>query len=172
MKIYNDWFLYYVSFFFPVGAINNATTNIDDYYNELNTKYLQIANEEQATFLFRVSFIAVITGLIGIYNGKTWLGLSTCVGSLLAMNYWRDPIYGLRRNLDMISIQYLMWLHIYYVLYSPIKLLYFSIQIIGVLFYFVSWHYHTPSSLWTSTLCHGAVHLCTNISLLLFYTMT
>lgn len=159
---YNDYNYYYNDYY------NNY---YNDYYNDYNTKQSQIATAEQATFLFWTSCIGLTTGFIGIYNGNPGLGISTCVGSLIAMNYWKNPIYGLRRNIDMASVQLLIWLHVYYAFYSPIKLIYFAIQIIGALFYFVSWHYHTPNSLWTSTLCHGATHMCANISLLLFYTL-
>ena len=152
--------------------MNTATITINDYYNENNIKQSPIITTEQAAFLFRLSWLGLATGLIGIYNGKPGLGLSVCVGALLAMNYWRNPVYGLRRTIDMVWIQYLIWLHAYYVFYSPVKLLYFTIQAHGVVFYCVSWYYLKTNSLWRSTLCHGAVHLCADVSLLLFYTLT
>jgi len=134
-----------------------------------NNSQIIVISNEPARVLFYLSSLGFFTGLVGYFYEKPVLGISVCIGSLFAMNYWRNPVYGWRRSLDMMWVQYLIWLHLYYVLKSPVKQTYFLIQCQGVVFYCVSWYYLKLNKLWMSTICHGGVHLCANISLLLFY---
>ena len=128
-----------------------------------------IATKSQANILFYLSWLSVITGLSGLYYGKPILGILVCIGSIFAINYWRNPLYGWRRNIDMLWVHMLICLHTYYVWNSHVRLTYFLIQFNGVCFYSISWYYHKRNHLWVSILCHVGVHLCANSSLLLFY---
>lgn len=131
--------------------------------------------------IYKLSYLSIFTGLYGCYNGKPMLGTSVIVGSFIAQNYWRNPTRGLRRNIDILWIQFLICLHTYYVLQSHIRLLYFLIQLNGILFYTTSW-YHLRKIPYTqsyiemdtlyskSTVCHCMVHLCANLSLLIYYS--
>jgi hypothetical protein len=128
-----------------------------------------IATKEQANVLFYLSWLSFVTGATGIYYGKPILGLLVWIGSIFAINYWKNPVYGWRRKIDMLWVQMLIYLHIYYVWNSQVRLTYFLIQLNGVCFYCISWYYHKQNYLWTSTLCHAVVNLSANGSLLVFY---
>ena len=128
-----------------------------------------IATKEQANILFYLSWLSFITGATGMYFGKPILGLLVWVGSIFAINYWKNPIYGWRRTIDIFWVQMLIILHTYYVWNSPVRLRYFLIQFNGLCFYYISWYFHKKNCLWTSTLCHSVVNLSANSSLLLFY---
>jgi hypothetical protein len=128
-----------------------------------------IATKEQANVLFYLSWLSFVTGATGLYYGKPILGLLVWIGSIFAINYWKNPVYGWRRKIDMLWVQMLIYLHIYYVWNSQVRLTYFLIQLNGVCFYCISWYYHKRNYLWTSTLCHAVVHLSANGSLLVFY---
>ena len=128
-----------------------------------------IVPKDQANFLFYLSWLGLVTGLVGVFNHTPALGAAVCVGSILAMNYWRHPTYGVRRTIDIAWVQFLIWTHAYYVWNSPTRIVYFTIQAKGVAFYVMGWYYHKRGKLWKSTICHGAVHLCADISLLIYY---
>jgi hypothetical protein len=128
-----------------------------------------IATQTQAKILFYLSWLGLLSGSVGTFNGKPALGLGVCVGSFLAQNYWRDPQYDWRRLVDMAWLQVLIWSHLWYVCQSPIMVPYLGIQTMGVLCYAVSWHHLKQNNMWRATLCHAGVHLCANGSLLLFY---
>ena len=128
-----------------------------------------IATKEQANVLFYLSWLSFVTGATGLYYGKPILGLLVWIGSIFAINYWKNPVYGWRRNIDMLWGQMLIYLHIYYVWNSQVRLTYFLIQLNGGCFYCISWYYHKRNYLWTSTLCHAVVNLSANGSLLVFY---
>jgi len=126
----------------------------------------------QALLMYHLSWIGFFTGLVGCYSDKIGLGLGTCVGSLIAQNYWRDPVYGWRRNLDIVWIQLLIWTHAWHVLRSdnsPVMLQYVVIQMLGALLYAASWQCQRRGVIWAATFAHGAVHLCANGSLLIYY---
>jgi hypothetical protein len=135
-----------------------------NYENEIVTK-------EHALVLYYLSYFLFLTGAIGIYNSKPILGLIAWIGACFSINYWIKPIYGLRRTMDMIWVQVIVFLHAYYVWNSPIRVIYFTIQMQGAGFYCVGWYFYRKKNLWTSTLCHVGVHLCGNLSLCLFYIL-
>ena len=128
-----------------------------------------IATKEQANLLFYLSWLSFVTGATGLYYGKPILGLLVWIGSIFAINYWKNPVYGWRRKIDMLWVQMLIYLHIYYVWNSQVRLTYFLIQLNGVCFYCISWYYHKRNYLWAATLCHAVVNLSANGSLLVFY---
>lgn len=119
-----------------------------------------------ALVLYHISRLSIITGVVGISYGKPVLGTGVLIGSALAQNYWRYPIYGWRRTLDIAWVQLLIWSHLWYVWPMP---MYVAIQAMGVAFYGVSWYYQKKGMFWTSTMYHGLIHLCANGSLLLYY---
>jgi len=128
-----------------------------------------IVTKEQALVLYYLSYFSFLSGAIGIYNGKPILGLLVWIGSCFAINYWKKPIYGIRRTMDMLWVQILIFLHAYYVWNSDISYIYFGIQIQGASLYYISWYFYKANKLWPSTLCHVGVHLCANLSISLFY---
>jgi len=132
---------------------------------------MTIATQAQAKFLYYLSEIGLITGIAGILNGKIGLGAGVCIGSYLAQNYWRDPQYDWRRVIDMAWLQVLIWSHLWYVRQSHVVIPYIGIQSLGVLCYIAGWQHLKRGNLWRATLYHGAVHLCANGSLMLYYSV-
>jgi hypothetical protein len=129
---------------------------------------MEVIPFEHAQFLYWISWIGLPVGIVGIYYGNYFLGTGVCIGSFLAQTYWSDPKYDWIRILDISWIQVLIWTHLWWVWASPVRLVYCIIQIMGALFYVVSWCY-MQDDLLISTICHAMVHICANISLLVFY---
>ena len=129
-----------------------------------------LAPPDQATFLYWMSWMGMVTGLIGMWNGYTYLGAGTCIGSVFAQMYWSNPTYSWRRTLDMSWVQLLIWTHLWVALGSSQVILYVLIQILGAISYFVSWMFLRQGHSWAGTFTHALIHLCANVSLLLLYT--
>ena len=126
--------------------------------------------KSHAFFLRSISILAIPTSITGIIYGNPVLGSGVFIGSFLAQNHWNNPSSGWKRNIDMVWVQLLIWSHLYYVLQTPNMNLYYEIQILGALLYMISWYYQKMDRILISTICHASVHLCSNISLLIFYT--
>jgi hypothetical protein len=54
------------------------------------------------TALCKIIPIHLITSGHAYYLGYKWISLGLFVETILSLNYWRYPIAGLRRNLDII----------------------------------------------------------------------
>lgn len=124
----------------------------------------------QAKIIYWISWLSAVTGVVGIYYGFKWLGFFTIIGSIIAQLYWSHPTYSSRRTIDIISVQALLWSHMWFAFGTPIFILYAAIQLLGTLAYAVSWVLDKQGSTWAATFSHVVVHICTNISLLLLYT--
>ena len=128
-----------------------------------------IASPSQAKFLYYMSWLGLPVGILGILNNKRGLGSCVCVGSFIAQNYWKSPKYDWWRILDILWIQFLIWSHAWHVFGTHVMIPYYSIQLLGVGFYVISWHQVKKKNMWKATLCHGMVHVCADVSLFLFY---
>ena len=129
-----------------------------------------ILPRNQSNLLYCISFVGFVTGTIGCFNGKHGLGTIVYIAASLGVNYWRKPVYGWRRTLDMTWLQIGILIHCYYAWFTRIRYIYYFIQVNGVLYYGLSWYFYNKNAMWRSTLCHSVVHLCANTSLLLLYS--
>lgn len=120
-------------------------------------------------YLCYISLFGLATGIIGCYNNNIGLGSSVCIGTFIAVNYWRNPIYGYRRTMDILYILYLISIHMYYIYYSINRILYYFIQVIGIIFYYLGWYFQKNNNLSLSIISHCCVHLCAHCYSLLYY---
>jgi hypothetical protein len=128
---------------------------------------------EQSRIIFYISCISTVTGIIGIYYGHTWLGLTTIIGSLFGQFYWQNPTISLRRILDMAWVQLAIWSHLWFAVGSPVFVTYAIIQFLGSASYGISWYLTKQgNSSWAATFFHSLVHIAANSSLLILYTGT
>lgn len=124
----------------------------------------------QSRLIQSMSWWAVGTALQGIIQGKPVLGTGVLIGSVIAYSYWARPCFGWRRTLDMIWIQVLLWPHLYYGWYSPVRTLYYSISAFGAVSYGLSWWcFLKRRSSWASTIAHMMLTACANLSLTVLY---
>jgi hypothetical protein len=137
-----------------------------------NTKSDNIViSQEHSKYIFYLSFLGFFTGLTGVYYKKPILGSGVCTGSLIALNYWRNPVYGWRRNLDMFWVSTFFVAHLINAWNTPIINTYLLLQGKGIFLYYASWYFQKKNKLGLATICHGGLHVCTNISLLIYYTL-
>lgn len=130
---------------------------------------MEVLPAEHAFFLYQISTLGFGTGFIGIASGHPWLGSGACMCAFFARNYWVYPVYGLRRNLDILWVQFMIWSHLWNVVGTPLQNPYIGIQLLGVACFALSWLEQKKKNLWLSTYYHATVHLCTHTSLLYYY---
>ena len=105
---------------------------------------------------------------------------------LTSVNYWRNPVYGWRRNLDMSYVAAALTYQNYraYHLLSPSSpsssssssssqlpalLTYYTLMGIGIGCYSLSVHLYKKKDIWSSTYVHCMVHVLANIANVLLY---
>lgn len=127
-------------------------------------------SREQSRIIQGMSWWAVGTGLLGISHGKTVAGSGVLVGAMIAATYWARPTFGWRRTIDMAWVQILLWPHLYYAWWSPVRGLYYGISAAGALAYIISWILMRQRRTWAAMVAHMALTAAANLSLTVLYS--
>ncbi|OQS01093.1 hypothetical protein ACHHYP_01839 [Achlya hypogyna] len=121
--------------------------------------------------LFRSSFLTVASVYSAAQNELWDCCFLTLLVLLTSINYWRHPVHGWRRNVDMLAVFCGMSYHLYTALYVPSaqhQLLYyvFVLQVFGCYFKARSSSDKNISSKW-----HMTMHVVGNIANCLLYSV-
>ena len=95
---------------------------------------------------------------------------------LTSVNYWREPVYGWRRNLDMSYVACALVYQnyrAYHLLSSSSQmsalLTYYTLMGIGMVCYKLSVHLYKKKDIWSSTYVHCLVHVLANTANVFLY---
>lgn len=129
---------------------------------------------EQYSCIFRVSFISFLSFIYALYCGVYDLAIIPGGVFLTSANYWRYPIHGWRRNLDMGYVTFALTYQNYRAYYMATEghdyiLLYYALMFFSMTCYPVSLHLHKKKDLWGSTYVHCLLHIVANIANLVLY---
>ena len=127
-------------------------------------------SREQSRIIQGMSWWAIGTGLLGISHGKTLAGSGVLVGAMIAYSYWARPTFGWRRTIDMTWVQILLWPHLYYAWWSPVRRVYYGISAAGALAYIVSWILMRQRRTWAAMIAHMVLTAAANLSLTVLYS--
>lgn len=120
---------------------------------------------DQAKYIFYLASLGFITGTIGLYNDKPYLGISSCIGSCVSMLYWMNPTFTTwRRYLDIVYVQYLFWIHMHAAYQTHLFYDYLGLQTVGIFCYILSWYYASLGLHTWATISHSLLHLIVQIS--------
>ena len=89
---------------------------------------------------------------------------------LTSINYWKHPIKGFRRNIDIMMVCLSIAYNSYYVYDCIYGHYYINMIILGIAIYIFSGFLYTKKYLGLSTLLHCNVHLLSNIANYLLFT--
>ena len=128
-----------------------------------------IHNPDESRIIQGMSWWAVGTGLLGISHGKTLAGTGVLIGAAIAANYWAYPAFGWRRTIDMAWVQLLLWPHLYYAWWSPVRGAYYGISAAGALAYAASWALMHRGDTRGAMIAHMVLTACANLSLTVLY---
>ena len=118
--------------------------------------------------LYYSSFLVISSIIMGNYHKLYYLSTSTFLILLTSINYWRYPIKGFRRNLDITIVHLSLLLHLYYCyLYKYYN--YYILLIVGIISYIIS-----NMSIKKELYCIGCnlhmfIHIIANINNLFLY---
>lgn len=108
--------------------------------------------------LWTTSWTAIGPILIFVNNGQYDLAIPPSIIFLTSVNYWRYPIRGWRRNMDISFIVLSVIFHTYKVYATDIQTLYFLNLLCCLLSYQLSNYYLNLGDLETSTFWHATLH--------------
>ena len=145
------------------NSIVNVNVN-NDLYNGC------IIPMDQAHFLCIISCINFITFLYGFKQRLFYLSICPLAVFFTSINYWHKPVYGWRRNVDIICIFIALSTNILHSIKAQNGLLYRCITTIALLFYPISWYLFNNKYVWTSTIAHSMIHIVANIANVILYS--
>jgi len=123
-----------------------------------------------ARSIWVASYMALFAGVVAASYNKYDLATVSWLGFGTSLNYWWYPVYGWRRNLDITTIQFCLWYHMYWAFYSNYWLYYYTITGLGCLLFIKGWNVSLKGDLLGGTLCHIGVHICANTANIILYT--
>jgi len=144
-------------------GFNHVNCDNDGLYNGL------IVPKSHANYLFYSSCIFLITGLYGVYKQLYFKSLTAFLMVITSINYWRNPVYGLRRNIDIFAAFVILLYNVYNSAGHPRRLYLILWVLLAVLFYPISF-YFKDKSIHLSTLCHSLIHIICNIVAIILFS--
>jgi hypothetical protein len=129
-----------------------------------------ILEKKYSKWIYYTSFIFIIISMIGLYNNYYLNTLSVFSVFLTSINYWRYPIKGFRRNIDIMTVSLSIAYNSYYVYDCAYGHYYISIIILGIFIYIFSVLLYTKKYFGLSTLLHCNVHLLSHFANYLLFT--
>ena len=133
--------------------------------------------QKYASCIFRLSFISFLSSMYALHCECYDLVAVPGGVFLTSINYWRNPVYGWRRNLDMSYVAASLTYQNYraYLLLSSSSsqqlalLTYYTLVGIGIGCYQLSVHLYKKKDIWSSTYVHCLVHVVANTANVLLY---
>ena len=116
-----------------------------------NIHTIMFNNENK--YMMKSSLLFLLPGLYGLKRKEYTCSSLMILGSLISLNYWRDPKPGFRRNLDLYFVRFCVPTFGYNILYSIDTwyniFLISGIYGIGKLFFFkASYEYYKKNRFW------------------------
>jgi hypothetical protein len=130
-----------------------------------------ILPRSQCDFMWYGSWFSLVSTVFALYNKHYDLALVPFGVFLTSINYWRNPVLGWSRILDISYVNLSMIYQCYRVSNAEYKIAYYSILGVALCFYPLSVFLHKKSP-WLSTLSHFQLHLLGNISNCIVYSGT
>lgn len=136
----------------------------------MDFEYLQLVSHHK--YLLATSHASLIASLYGMKYNENYLWIIPLCVYLNSINYWRNPVRGLRRNIDIgFGISGLMTNNIF-AMYSSNAVSYYIATFISVSMYPISWYFYRRRQYVISTFMHSLLHFFGNIGNLFLYAGT
>lgn len=141
--------------------------NVEDneclpYNEDKDNEYLQLSTHH--TFLIVSSHTSLISAIYCIHIGIPYYWIYLIGVYINSINYWRNPVCGIRRNMDMtwgctglaITIMYVYW-------NLPNSQMYYWWTFMACAMYPISYLFYWKKYYIISTMIHSLIHLFGNI---------
>lgn len=135
---------------------------------ECDKEYLQLASHHH--YLLATSHSSLVCAIYGImyHNSALWvIPAGVYVNSI---NYWRHPVKGIRRNLDICSTVIGLVINIFEARFSTNATPYYAITFVACLMYPLSYYFYWRKQYIIATFIHSMLHIFGNIGNLYLYS--
>ena len=144
-------------------GLNHIESDKDGLYDGL------ILPKTHANYLFYTSFGSLISSSYGVYKKEYINSLCVFLFFLTSINYWRNPVYGFRRNIDILTSILGISINAKNSYDHP-RCLYLNLfLIIGLSFYPLGFYFQNKS-LHLSTFSHSLIHIICNLVCISYYS--
>lgn len=126
---------------------------------------IMICSKEEARIIYNASWISLFGSLIQyFYYNTPDLSLGTFAVFLSSISYWRYPLYGCRRNIDMLTVL-TVFIYYFYASLNPFYNSYPYYFFTGTGLYCSSLGYkeHTRGNTKKAAYLHALLHVFANI---------
>ncbi len=135
------------------------TSVTDDITDESN----YIVPKANGQYICVMSLFSAISATYAIKEGLYNLSIGPFSIFITSVNYWRKPVYGLRRNIDITTALSFLMYNIVYSIRVKHATMYCTILTIAVLCWPLSWILYNKKYIWASTILHSMIHVIANI---------
>jgi len=132
--------------------------------NRINEERNWIVPKSHSRYMCVMSFCSAISGSYAIQQRLIHLSIGPFTIFLTSINYWRKPVYGFRRNFDMVCCFIALSYHILCCIKMQSAFMYCSITTIASICWPLSWYMYNKKHFWTSTIIHSLIHVIANIA--------
>lgn len=127
-------------------------------------------SKKQSDYLYKSSYLFLCSFLYAIYRKQYNLAIVPGSVFLTSICYWKDPDNLYKRYLDM-SVVHLGVIYQHSMVYNAeYATMYYTIFLIGVLFYPIGIYYKSRGDHWKSTYAHMLLHAFGNIGNIVVYS--
>jgi hypothetical protein len=141
------------------NSLKNAFTIVD--FDNASEYIIPKANGQ---YICIMSLLNVISGIYAIKEGLYDLAIGPIGIFITSVNYWRRPVYGLRRNMDMFYVICALIYHVSYSIRVQNAALYCGIMMFATLCWPLSWFLYRKKYIWASTILQSMIHIIGNIA--------
>ena len=129
-----------------------------------------IVCSKQAAAILYISSVNALSSMYGIYNGHYRSSfLAACV-FLTSINYWRYPVYGWRRTLDVGCVMFSWSTMLIVALRSQYCFYYYLLSLIAMSCYPISHYFANNNMPYIGTLFHSYIHIIGNLALFVLFS--
>jgi hypothetical protein len=123
----------------------------------------------QADYLFYTSFGSLVGSLYGFYKKQYINSLGVFLIFVTSLNYWRNPVYGWRRNIDIITSILGLSINIITSHSHPRCIKLNLMLFISLLFYPLGFYFQ-HKSIHLSAFSHSLIHIIGNLVCISYYS--
>lgn len=128
-----------------------------------------IVEQKHARQFIKISFLSMVPTCLSYYYGIYDIMVMIIIVFLTSINYWRHPIYGWRRNMDISAVVSGVFYQFYRNQDCNHKLSVYSMIGVGTCSYLSSCYYYNKRR-YLSIILHCGVHISANIALVFLIT--
>jgi len=129
-----------------------------------------ILPKEHYTLIYKTSYGILLSFLYGLYRGYYRAAICPAAVCITSVNYWRYPVNGWRRYLDIAAVCTSLSYHLYIAYNAEHGRQYYIIIGSAALTYPIGYYYQFKGDYWMSTYLHILLHALANIAAIVLYS--